>query len=403
MSGTGRSAANRRIAAEKASSQSPPKLASFREDSGENRALQVENGASARALAESGGAGPFADIRGGKAKPIVTAKKGPKPVTGQIKSSNNYNEQKPRKSSKFGSLRYPKKEIQAKTDYLQIDVLQYKPAGLDLTKQENNTLRSLKTSKGNYNSTKKEDILGTIFLPIPQNISSTNSTGWGEDSINSFEAMGLGLAAGAMTADSFFGGLVGAVKGGAEGVKTIAQSGEAQGLANAFFASKVVNALGGNTSFEGVLARSTGQILNPNTELLFNGIKLRSFNFSFNLAPRNVDEAVEIKKIMRALKINMSPSTTVENGNATGIFLQSPNVFRLKYMTGSSEHKFLNKFIIAALTNVQVNYTGSGTYMTYNDDAKTPVHMVMQLSFQELNPVYAEDYDNESGTIGVGY
>ena len=113
--------------------------------------------------------------------------------------------------------------------------------------------------------------------------------------------MGLGLAAGAMTADKFFEGIGGALKGGAEGVKTIAQSGEAQGLANAFFASKVVNALGGNTSFEGVLARSTGQILNPNTELLFNGVKLRSFNFSFNLAPRNVGEAEEIKNIIRAL------------------------------------------------------------------------------------------------------
>ncbi len=242
-----------------------------------------------------------------------------------------------------------------------------------------------------------------IFLPIPQNISSTNSTGWGEDSINSFEAMGLGLAEGVMTADSFMKGLGGALKGGAEGVKTIAQSGEAQGLANAFFASKVVNALGGNTSFEGVLARSTGQILNPNTELLFNGVKLRSFNFSFNLAPRNGDEAEMVKNIIRTLKISMSPSTTIENGNQTGIFLQSPNVFRLKYMTGSNNHQFLNSFVIAALTNVQVNYTGSGTYMTYNDDAKTPVHMVMQLSFQELSPVYAEDYDTESGKTGVGF
>lgn len=326
------------------------------------------------------------------AKTSKPASKPPKPTI---------NKQEIRKSSKFGPLRYPNKEIHKNTDYLQIDVLQYKPAGLDLTKQKNNTLKSLKTSKGNYN--KKEDILGSILLPIPQNISSTNSTGWGEDSINSFEAMGLGLAAGAMTADNFFEGIGGALKGGAEGVKAIAQSGEAQGLANAFFASKVVNALGGNTSFEGVLARSTGQILNPNTELLFNGVKLRSFNFSFNLAPRNGDEAEMVKNIIRTLKINMSPSTTIENGNATGIFLQSPNVFRLKYKTGSNNHQFLNSFIVAALTNVQVNYTGSGTYMTYDDGSKTPVHMVMQLSFQELNPVYAEDYDNESGKIGVGY
>ncbi len=77
---------------------------------------------------------------------------------------------------------------------MQIDVLQYKPLALDLTQKGNNTIKSLKTSKGNYN--KKEDVLGSILLPIPQNISSTNSTGWGEDSINPFAAYGLGLASG---------------------------------------------------------------------------------------------------------------------------------------------------------------------------------------------------------------
>ena len=167
-----------------------------------------------------------------------------------------------------------------------------------------------------------------------------------------------------------------------------------------------VNILGANTSFSGVLARSTGQILNPNTELLFNGVKLRSFNFSFNLAPRNGTEAEQIKKIIIELKRNMAPTSTItaesQNGNA-GLFLKSPNVFRLKYKTGNNDHQFLNSFVVAALTNVQVNYTGSGTYMTYNDKSKTPVHMVMQLSFQELSPIYAEDYDDfgNEGANGI--
>jgi hypothetical protein len=29
--------------------------------------------------------------------------------------------------------------------------------------------------------------------------------------------------------------------------------------------------------------------------------------------------------------------------------------------------------------------------------------MQLTLSFQELNPIYAEDYENEEGKIGVGY
>ena len=68
-----------------------------------------------------------------------------------------------------------------------------------------------------------------------------------------------------------------------------------------------------------------------------------------------------------------------------------------------SIHKFLNSFIIAALTNINVNYTGSGTYMTYDDNSKTPVHMKMDLSFQELSPIYQSDYEDEKGSNGVGY
>ena len=349
----------------------------------------------------------FADLDAGKltraeppARTKTTADQGSNPAS----KPTRINTQKKRKISKFGKfkpLRYPNKEIYGDTDYLQIDVLQYKTLGLDLTKERNNTIKSLKTSKGNYN--KKEDILGSILLPIPQNISSTNSTGWGEDSINPFAAYGLGLSSDVMNSGDFFKGLVDAGSQIFSDAGSLVKSGEAQQLSNAFFASKAVNILGGNTSFEGVLARSTGQILNPNTELLFNGVKLRSFNFSFNLAPRNGDEAEMVKNIIRTLKISMSPSTTIEKGNQTGIFLQSPNVFRLKYKTGSNNHQFLNSFVVAALTNVQVNYTGSGTYMTYDDGSKTPVHMVMQLSFQELSPVYAEDYDTESGKTGVGY
>ena len=81
-----------------------------------------------------------------------------------------------------------------------------------------------------------------------------------------------------------------------------------------------------------------------------------------------------------------------------GLFISAPNVFRLSYKSGSKDHPFLNKFKIMALENMSVNYTASGQYSTYDDG--TPVHMQMQLAFKELNPIYAEDY-NDVG--GVGY
>ena len=94
----------------------------------------------------------------------------------------------------------------------------------------------------------------------------------------------------------------------------------------------------------------------------------------------------------------------METGAAAGLFLKSPSVFRLKYMSGGQPHPYLNTFKICALTGTTVNYTASGTYATYSD--ATPVHMNMTLQFQELTPIYHEDYVDQGRNFkltGTGY
>ena len=85
----------------------------------------------------------------------------------------------------------------------------------------------------------------------------------------------------------------------------------------------------------------------------------------------------------------------------TGLFISAPSIFKISYKSGGSPHPFLPVFKPCALINMEVNYTGSGIYATYNDG--TPVHLKLTLSFQELNPVYFEDYSSTDGSKGVGY
>ena len=319
------------------------------------------------------------------------------PTTADKNKSLEESEFEYNQNSKFSILRYPKFDIYEDTDYLKIDVVRYVPLGFTI--QKDVIKKGLKRSKGQYKDEtgKLKDSLGSILLPIPQSISDTNSTGWGQDSINVGAAYAMGVANDVITSDNFFKGILSAIKQAGVDIGTLAQDGSTRDAINAGFGAAAANLFGGNTSFEGVLARSSGQILNPNTELLFNGVKLRSFNFTFALAPRNKDEATDIKKIIKILKTNMAP-TTNSGGVVKGLFLKSPNVFQLTYMKGPSEHPHLNKFIIAALTNMQVNYTASGTYATY--DNGMPVYMTMTLSFQELSPIYAEDQAALKGGVG---
>ena len=163
--------------------------------------------------------------------------------------------------------------------------------------------------------------------------------------------------------------------------------------------AEAVNVLGGNVTLDQILARSNGQIVNQNNRLLFNGVTLREFNFSFKLTPRNEKDMDNIKKIIRKLKIHMNASNNTSEDGKRSMFIKTPGYFDLQYRKGNVKHPFLPSFKECALKNMAVNYTGENVYATYHDG--TPISMNMDLTFQELVPIYAEDYTDS--LEGVGY
>lgn len=288
------------------------------------------------------------------------------------------------------SLRYPNAQLKNDTDFLEIKVVKYEAPGFNPDSFQQKT--SSDSLKNNI-----ETPLAYIFLPIPENIQDSNAVDWGSNSLNGIAARAVGIGAKAIGQDGI-GGAIGEVfTGGANLIGGLKTAGVDETKIQNFFAAKAVGALGFNVDAKGVVSRSTGQVLNPNMELLFNNVTLRSFNFEFDLAPRDKKESETIKSMLRLFKKSMS----AKKGGKGGLFISSPDVFKLCYKTGGKNHKFLHSFKPMALLNMSVNYTGSGTYATYDDT--TPVHMKLSLSFQELNPVYSEDYDTEEGSLGVGY
>jgi len=321
-------------------------------------------------------------------------------------------------------LRYPLKMFTAGTDYLQIDMLDYVPVARADGQEDVMGTREVKDQSGKVtgkepydtgaNRTKyrsySSDIrsgfrrnsnkqpLGTILLPIPSNIQDGNSVNYTDDSMNSLIGAGLGSVEGIMkgvgpavlrgdfgTAGKIF---VEQAEGGLRASGIDLQN--AQDIATKYFASQAVNLFGANVSINQLLARESGQVFNPNMELLFNGPSLRNFNFTFKMMPRSASEAEEIKQIIRFFKKGMAPKAG--SGN---LFLKTPNVFELRYRQGNGEHQFLHKFKQCFLENISVNYTGEGVYSTYDDG--TPVSMSMNLAFKELAPIYDIDYDSDMG------
>ena len=243
-----------------------------------------------------------------------------------------------------------------------------------------------------------------IELPIPQDLTDSNSITWGDDRVNAVELAGLAVAQNAMA------GSVGdAARTSAQAAVTALQTGieipglnaDTQAAVQAALSGAAIGALGSNVSPQSVISRSTGQILNNNLELLFKGVNLRSFPYSITFSPRGPTEANVVKQIIRRLKASMAPKAGEFNGSAQGIFIQSPDVFQLRFLKDDTDHPFLHAFKLCALTGMSVNYTNAGTYTSYEDG--TPVNIRMSLTFKELNPIYHEDYQQQGAGPGVGY
>ena len=251
-----------------------------------------------------------------------------------------------------------------------------------------------------------------IILPMQPNISSSNAVDWGSDSMN------IAKLIGGQMLNNYFNNT--ASKNAVDAFKELLISVVQQGgnLADMAVSNKssIAALLAGSLVNGNLLQRSTGTVINPNMEMLFNGPRLRTFNFQFDFTPRFKKEAEEVRAIIATLKYRMSPRRT--EGNA---FLRSPHIFLLDYVYnggGSTDefttglrsdevtngefkkftmnnHPYLNKIKPCALVDFNVNYTPDGSYMTYKDGGSMTRYSI-NMSFAEIEPIYANDY--ETGT-----
>ena len=324
-----------------------------------------------------------------------------------------------------GVLRYPAEALTEHTDYLQIDIEKYEAIGSNYITSTGSSGRyvigNARQNRAGGTSSKKlakKPLInaGTILLPIPSNIEDSNNVVYGDSSLNGLAAAGVSAVEGGMVGLGQFLGSGGTDKidftdlttqvsnrltAGLGGGDKEAAMATASDVITKKLVSEAVNIFGANVTTQQLLARSSGEILNPNMELLFSDVPIRNFRFNFKLTPRNPKESQQVKLIIRAFKRNMAPQAQGGVQGAGNFFLRTPNVFKIRYRSGNKDHPFLNKFKQCFLTGVQTTYTGEGVYSTYDD--RTPVSILLDLSFKEIQPIYDIDYDTTPGNRAVGY
>jgi len=316
-----------------------------------------------------------------------------------------------RKPNPDAALRYPLTEaIGPETDYLVIRVSEYKPPTL---KSDTNTpflfTRTTKRiEEANRNGTIRR--LETIQLPVPENVADGNSVKWNDDQLDPLGAAAFGVAQDFVTSANVgkgIGGLTQALadSGGKLKAAYDALDENTRGSIRDALIAGGVNQFNANIDPDKLVSRTQGQVLNPNLELLFQGVNLKTYDFNFTFTPRSQPEAQRVRRIIKVLKRRMAAKTTVTGGNsqARGIFIKAPDIFDMEFRKGGQKHPYLFTMQPCALRSMSVNYVGAGPYITYDDGS--PIKIQMRLRFTELSPVYSEDYDNldENDLDGVGF
>ena len=152
----------------------------------------------------------------------------------------------------------------------------------------------------------------------------------------------------------------------------------------------------GSVTVNDAFSVATGQILNPNTEVLYKGPKMRTFSLSFKMLPRNTKDAETIKNIIQVFKVATLPNFGGA-GDKNASFVSLPQLVDVSFMTGNKENEWVSQYKPAVITNFNVSYTPDGSWATGPDGA--PVATKIDISFQETKMVYA----NEVAGDGANY
>jgi len=138
------------------------------------------------------------------------------------------------------------------------------------------------------------------------------------------------------------------------------------------------------TDLDTVLGAGGNMIQNPYLTMMFKGVDQRDFSFEFKLFPHSRSECDNIHNIVTAFRAAAYPT-----GNSNDALLGYPSEFEIQYLFNGQQNKWLNKFKRSVITNVDVDYTGSGGWTVTRDGF--PSEISLTIEFKEMQVLTSSD------------
>ena len=290
----------------------------------------------------------------------------------------------------YGNLFYPEDIATNKQDRVVFKMFYQSGRNLDFSLERGDNLFT-------FGERKISNTLGTVTLPIQGGIADSNTVSYQDGTLSPVTGALASVALDPVQAVSQALELLNKDIGELQESLASPASQNVINVLRTFLAQTAVGA-------QGLIPRTTGAILNPNIELLLKAPNLRSFNFNFKMSARSRTEAEQIRKIIRFFKQGMSVKRSTSS-----LFILTPNLFNIQYLAAGEgnllrDHPSIGKIKNCALTAINTQYTPDGTYMTFDDEARTMTSYNIQMQFKELEPLTETDYaETAAREDSIGY
>ena len=254
------------------------------------------------------------------------------------------------------------------------------------TREISESGNSVNTNSIALRNSQTSKVIKTIALYMPPSVNATYGASYADSEIGALADIG------SQVIESFF------ASQGDMTTRLGTVIDEVRGGVKASLEKATLGAL--NTIAPGARAlaqATTGTVVAPRMELMFERVNRRNFSYNFILIPKSVEEARIIEEIVQEFKLAMHP----EFVDATQSFrrMKMPNLIDITFHSHGGHNNFINKISTCYLKSVNVTY-GGDRYTAHeptvgiNGRGSPPQRTSIALEFSELGILTKEDIRN---------
>jgi hypothetical protein len=138
-----------------------------------------------------------------------------------------------------------------------------------------------------------------------------------------------------------------------------------------------------------LLLSTQGLAINPQQQILFDGIDFRTFQMTFVFTPSSKQEADMVKDIIKTFKKHAAPKLVEEVG---GMFWVPPSTFNLDFFFNGAINTKISRVAECVIENIDVNYAPNG-WSAHTDGS--PIQTVMTINFKEIELIDRDKIESE--------